>query len=85
MIPRRAGFATLLLGLFLLLPAAAAHAQAPAALLEEGVSAYNDLEFGLASRILRRAVESDAKPPLTAGERERALMYLGATEVLRDR
>ncbi len=84
MIQRRAGFATLLLGLFLLLPAAA-HAQTPAALLEEGVSAYNDLEFGLASRILRRAVESDAQPPLTTVERERALVYLGATEALRDR
>lgn len=83
MIRRRAGFATLLLGLFLLHPAAA-RAQAPAALLQEGVSAYNDLEFGLASRILRRAAESDAEPPLTAGERERALMYLGATEVLRN-
>lgn len=81
---QRARFATPLLGLLLLLPAAA-HAQAPAQLLEEGVAAYNDLEYGLASRILLRAVESDAAPQLTAGERERALMYLGATEVLRDR
>lgn len=84
MILHRAGFTTLLLGLFLLLPAVA-RAQTPAALLEEGVSAYNDLQYGLASRILRRAVESDAEPSLTAAQSERARMYLGATEIFRDR
>jgi hypothetical protein len=63
----------------------AAPAQTPSALLDEGVSAYQDLEFGVAARILRRALEPGGEPPLTLAQRQQALMYLGATEVLRDR
>jgi hypothetical protein len=64
---------------------AAAPGQTPSALLEQGVEAYNDLQFGLASRILQRALDEAGSPPLAAAQREQALMYLGATEVLSER
>jgi hypothetical protein len=64
--------------------AAPAAAQTPAALLNEGVAAYNDLEFALAARILRRAVASEAEPTLSQAQLEQALVYLGASEVLLD-
>jgi len=68
----------------LLLVAGPAAAQAPAALLREGVAAYENLEFALAARILRRVVASEAEPALSEAELERALVYLGASEVLLD-
>jgi hypothetical protein len=70
------------LGLVLL--AGPAAAQAPATLLSEGVAAYENLEFALAARQLRRAVSPDAQPALSQAEMEHALVYLGASEVLLD-
>lgn len=70
------------LGLVLLAPPSAA--QAPATLLSEGVAAYENLEFALAARLLRRAVFPEAEPALSQADTERALVYLGASEVLLD-
>lgn len=72
----------LVLGFTLL--AAPAAAQTPAALLTEGVAAYNDLEFALSARILRRAVASQGEHALSQAQLEQALVYLGASEVLLD-
>jgi hypothetical protein len=68
------------LGLALLATPVAA--QAPATLMNEGLAAYDDLEFALAARLLRRAVFPDAEPALSTAQMERALVYLGASEVL---
>ncbi len=57
-------------------------AQSPATLLSEGVTAYDDLEFAVAARLLRRALASQADPALSDEQQERGLMYLGASEVL---
>ncbi|NIN10308.1 MAG: hypothetical protein GTN62_03180 [Gemmatimonadales bacterium] len=81
MTPARRRFLWVALGT-LLLPSTAL-GQSPGVLLSEGIAAYNDLEFVAAARIFRRALEEGGEPPLTAEERERALMYLGAAELLR--
>jgi hypothetical protein len=63
----------------------AAQAQAGAALLIQGVRAYDDLEFDGAAGFLRRALAAQGGEALTPGEVSRALIYLAATELLRDR
>lgn len=55
-------------------------AQAARVLLDEGIAAYNDLEFVAASRLLRRALDAETPPALTPEEHNRALMYLGAAQ-----
>lgn len=51
-------------------------------LLFEGLAAYRDLEYAAAAQLLRRALAPEARPPLAAADRYRALMYLGASELL---
>ncbi len=60
---------------------ATALAQNPSVLLSEGVTAYDDVEFEIAARLLRRALDPDAGTSLSANERDRAMMYLGAAEL----
>jgi hypothetical protein len=78
----RRSTALLWAGLGLALLATPAAAQTPATLMNEGLAAYEDLEFALAARLLRRAVFPDAEPALSTAQMERALVYLGASEVL---
>ncbi len=61
-----------------------APAQAPQELVEQAVRAYGDLALDDAAWLLRRALNMTV-PPATFGDadRARALMFLGATEVLR--
>lgn len=58
-----------------------AAAQSATVLLSEGISAYTDLEFVAASRLLQRALAPETTPPLSPEERDRALMYLGAAAI----
>lgn len=51
-------------------------------MLSEGLAAYRDLEYAAAAQLLRRALAPEARPPLATAERYRALMYLGASELL---
>jgi hypothetical protein len=55
-------------------------AQAPAALVAQGMRAYQDLEFDAAAGLLRRALTPPLADSLDVRERARALTYLGATE-----
>jgi hypothetical protein len=57
--------------------------QAASATLAQGVRAYDDLELDAASGLLRRALAVQGSNALASDERERALMYLVATELLR--
>lgn len=57
-------------------------AQVAGVLLSEGITAYNDLEFAAAAQLFRRALAPEARPPLADTDRRRALMYLGAAELL---
>ena len=64
---------------------AAAQATAPAvAALTEGVRAYDDLDFDRAAGLLRRALSVQGKDALPPADAERALVYLAATELLRE-
>ncbi len=61
------------------------HAQSAADVLAQGVRAYQDLEFDGAAGLLRRSLAfqgTDALPPVGAA---RALIYLAATELFRNR
>jgi hypothetical protein len=59
--------------------------QAASAVLTQGVRAYDDLEFERAAGLLRRALAVQGTGALPAADVSRALIYLAATELLRDR
>jgi hypothetical protein len=59
--------------------------QAASAALTQGVRAYDDLEFERAAGLLRRALAVQGTGALPAADVSRALIYLAATELLRDR
>jgi hypothetical protein len=53
--------------------------------LVQGTRAYDDLEFEQAAGLLRRALAAQGAAALSREEAARALIYLTATELLRDR
>jgi hypothetical protein len=63
----------------------AARAQTPAEQLALGVRAYGDLNFDSAATLLRAALAAPEVPSLSDAERARGLVYLGATELFRER
>jgi hypothetical protein len=67
-----------------LIALAPAAAQTPTALMDQAVQAYGDLSLDDAAWLLRRALSLGGSQGLADPERVRALMYLGATEVLRN-
>jgi len=73
----------LLLTLLFLPPALAG--QAARAVLAQGIHAYDDLEFEQAAGLLRRALAAQGVNALARDEVSNALIYLTATELLRDR
>jgi hypothetical protein len=76
----------LLVGLWLAVAGPiAVRAQSAAAVLAQGVRAYEDLEFDGAAGLLRRALAFQGRDALAPADAARALMYLTATEVFRDR
>jgi len=66
-------------------PPRAARAQSPAELLARGLSAYQDVDYDSAAAVLRAALAQPGPPALSAADRVRALAYLGATELFRER
>lgn len=58
--------------------------QASSATVAQAVRAYDDLEFDAAAGLLRRALGAQGKDALLPADRDRALMYLAATELLRE-
>jgi hypothetical protein len=62
----------------------AAHAQSAAAVLAQGARAYDDLELDNAAGLLRRALAFQGAAALAPADAARALMYLAATELLRE-
>jgi hypothetical protein len=60
-------------------------AQGASAALAQGVRAYDDLEFEQAAGLLRRALAVQGSDALSAADVSRAMIYLTATELLRDR
>jgi len=62
----------------------AARAQSAAAVLAQGARAYEDLELDNAAGLLRRALAVQGPGALAPPEADRALMYLAATELLRE-
>jgi hypothetical protein len=68
----------------LVLPAALA-GQAARDVLAQGIRAYDDLEFEQAAGLLRRALAVPGANALARDDVSRALIYLTATELLRDR
>lgn len=65
-------------------PAQRAMAQSAEELVEQAVRAYGDLALDDAAWLARRALNMSAGNALPESEQERALMFLGATEVLRN-
>jgi hypothetical protein len=61
-----------------------APAQSAATVLAQGVRAYDDLEFDGAAGLLRRALAVQGADALAPADAARALMYLAATELLRE-
>jgi hypothetical protein len=59
-------------------------AQSAEELVEQAVGAYGDLALDDAAWLLRRALNMTANDELGDSEQSRALMFLGATEVLRN-
>ena len=88
---RRAPALLVLAALALLAAPAAARAQAPrggqdpASFLARGLGAYRNLDYDSAAVLLRRALSSTASPALADTDRVRAFVYLGATELYRER
>lgn len=76
----------LLVALWLLGLAAphATQAQSAAAVLAQGARAYEDLELDNAAGLLRRALAVQGADALAPRDASRALMYLAATELLRE-
>jgi hypothetical protein len=62
-----------------------ASGQTASAVLTQGVRSYDDLEFEQAAGLLRRALAVQGKDALSGADASRALIYLAATELLRDR
>ena len=62
-----------------------AAAQDPSALVARAVTAYEGLELDAAAGLLRRALTPPLDDSLTHAEHTRALSYLGAIELLRER
>lgn len=60
-------------------------AQTASTVLTQGVQAYDDLDFEQAAGFLRRALAVQGSDALTRDQASRALIYLTATELLRDR
>ena len=73
----------LLAALALTAPISATSAQTASQLLTAGVVAYEDFDFAQAARLLGRAVALEDQLPET--DLARALTYLGAAEVFRER
>lgn len=63
----------------------AAGAQSAADVLAQGVRAYEDLELDAAAGLLRRALAFRSSDALARADAARALIYLAATELFRDR
>jgi hypothetical protein len=61
-----------------------ANAQSAAAVLAQGTRAYDDLEYDNAAGLLRRALAFQGADALAPADADRGLMYLAATELLRD-
>ncbi len=59
-------------------------AQVASATVAQGVRAYDDLEFDAAAGLLRRALAAQGNDALLPANRDRALIYLAATELLRE-
>jgi hypothetical protein len=74
----------LLLGAIGLIRSPELSAQGAGATFAQGVRAYDDLEFDAAAGLLRRALAAQGNGALLPTDRERALMYLTATELLRE-
>jgi len=72
------------LGLWSLVAPRAASAQSAAAALAQGARAYEDLELDNAAGLLRRALAVQGSGALAPADADRALMYLAATELLRE-
>jgi hypothetical protein len=64
---------------------AAARAQAPADRLAAGIRAYQSLDYDSAATYLRTALAASGPQALADSDRMRALVYLGATDVFRQR
>jgi len=62
----------------------AATAQSATAVLAQGTRAYDDLELDNAAGLLRRALAFEGAQALAPADAARALMYLAATELLRE-
>jgi len=77
-------FLVLLVALLLLAAPGAASAQSAGAVLAQGARAYDDLELDNAAGLLRRALAVQGTNALAPADVDRALMYLAATELLRD-
>jgi hypothetical protein len=75
---------TLLLLALLCLPRVLA-GQAARDVLAQGIRAYDDLDFEQAAGLLRRALAVQGGAALARDDASRALIYLTATELLRDR
>ncbi len=65
-------------------PAASTVAQSPDELVEQAVRAYGDLALDDSAWLLRRALNVAGDDGLAEADRGRALMFLGASEVLRN-
>lgn len=81
----RRGPALAALVVLALVAAGPGRAQAPATQLARGLTAYRNLDYDSAAVLLVRALSSQATPPLTDSDRVRAMVYLGATELYRER
>src|SRR5213079_939607 len=62
----------------------AAAAQAAPAVLVQAVRAYDDLDLDGAAGLFRRALSMQGAGALAPADADRALMYLAATELLRE-
>ena len=65
--------------------AQAARAQTPAERLARGIRAYQNLDYDSAAAALRAALAGSGRAALNDSGRMSALVYLGATELFRDR
>lgn len=74
-----------MIGALVLCPLAALRAQTAAELLEEGITRYQNFDLELAAAWIRRALAVPPPSGLPRLERARALSYLGAVELFRDR
>jgi len=66
-------------------PTAALGQSAPDRFVTEGVRAYQDLQFDVAAGLLRRGVDGATPSALPPSDRARALTYLAASELFRNR